>query len=195
MKVRMLLAVVVVFFGANGITSGAQLQYSTPLSGAAESPSNSSPGTGSALITVDTDASTLRVETTFSGLEGTVTAAHIHCCTVDPGVLNAGVATIVPTFPGFPAGVTSGTYDMTFDLTQDASYNPAFLAANGGNASGAMSALLAGLEQTRAYLNIHTSAYNGGEIRGFPVVPEPSSFGLLLTGACVVAICRRRRKS
>jgi hypothetical protein len=143
-------------------------------------------------VTVDFDLATMRVEAQFSGLDGTVTAAHIHCCTVDPGLLNAGVATIVPTFPGFPLGVSAGTYDMTFDLAQDASYNPSFLTANGGTASGAMNALLAGLDQGRAYLNIHTTSFGGGEIRGFPAVPEPSSLALLLLGACLLPAGRRR---
>jgi hypothetical protein len=57
-------------------------------------------------------------------LTSTDTAAHIHCCA--PLGTNAGVATTVPTFLGFPLGVTSGTYSsQVFDLTQPLIYNPA----------------------------------------------------------------------
>jgi hypothetical protein len=72
----------------------------------------------------------------------------------------------VPTFTGFPSGVTSGSYDHLFDLADPDSYNPTFITASGGTAQ-AMNELFHALHDGAAYLNIHTSAYNGGEIRGF----------------------------
>jgi hypothetical protein len=132
-------------------------------------------GTGTALVTFDTLANTMRVQTTFSGLSGNTTVAHIHAPTAVPGTGTAGVATPTPSFPSFPAGVTAGTYDNTFDMTLNSSYNGAFITANGGTAAGARNALLSALGSGRAYLNIHTSAFPGGEIRGFfTTVPEPS---------------------
>jgi hypothetical protein len=92
------------------------------------------------------------------------TASHIHCCVTPPG--NAGVATATPTFPGLPFGVTAGTYSQTFDVTAAGSCNSAFVTANGG-VPGAETALPAGLRAGQAYLNIHTTAHPGGEIRGF----------------------------
>jgi hypothetical protein len=170
------------------------IQYTAVLSGPAEAPPNESPGVGSAMVTVDLDAGTMHVEANFSGLVGNVTSAHIHCCTAEPNALTAGVATTTPTFPGFPAGVTAGTYDMTFDLTQATSYNAAFVTAN-GDVTGAMNALLAGLDGERAYFNIHSTEYGGGEIRGFlHVVPEPSAGLLLVSGLALPAFVRRRRQ-
>ncbi len=78
--------------------------YSTGLSGAAESPPNASPGTGSATVTVDDVLNTMRVQVTFADLLGTTTAAHIHCCTAVAGAGTAGVATVTPTFTGFRWG-------------------------------------------------------------------------------------------
>ena len=97
------------------------------------------------------------------------TAAHIHCCISAPG--NAGVATTVPTFTGFPGGVTSGTYAHTFDMLNAASYNPAFIASHGGTAASAAAALLAGMRAGQTYLNIHPTMFGGGEMRGFLVTP------------------------
>ena len=118
--------------------------YTASLSGPAEFPPNASPGTGFATVTVDSDALTMRVEASFSGLTGTTMAAHIHCCITVPGGA-AGVATTTPSFVGFPLGVTSGTFDNTLSLTAASSFNPAFVTANGGTVAGATAVLLAGL--------------------------------------------------
>src|SRR6185436_15713719 len=109
-----------------------EVEYATTLSGASEIPPNDgSPGTGNALITIDFDTLMMDVNITFVGLTSNTTAAHIHCCTVTPGSANVGVATVLPSFTDFPLGVTSGTYDHTFDMAQASSYNPAFVTAQG----------------------------------------------------------------
>src|SRR5258708_10366005 len=113
------------------------------LSGANEVPPVISPGTGQATITLDPTAETIEINVTFSGLTSNDTAAHIHCCA--PLGTNAGVATTLPAFPGFPLGVTSGTYtSAVFDLTQSTIYNPAFVTLEGGLAP-AEAALIAGI--------------------------------------------------
>jgi hypothetical protein len=127
-------------------------------------PPTSSTGTGFATVVLDPTAQTLQVSATFSGLTTNDVAAHIHCCA--PLGTNVGVATTVPAFPGFPLGVTSGTYGpMTFDLTQPLIYNPAFVTLEGGLAQ-AEAALIGGIETQQTYFNIHTSMFPGGEIRG-----------------------------
>ena len=154
-----------VSYGAQGGSLHALYVFTAVLNGANQSPVIATPGTGTAKVTWNTVTNEMSVDVSFSGLTTATTAAHIHCCIASPG--NVGVATAVPTFPGFPLGVTSGTYTMTFDMTSAASYNPAFVTANGGTVAGAEAALLAGLLAGHAYLNIHTMANPGGEIRGF----------------------------
>ena len=152
-------------------------------------------GSGTGTVTLDTDLNTLRVETTWSGLSGTTTVAHLHCCTASPGTGTANVATTVPSFPNFPTGVMAGNYDMTFDLGMDSTYNPAFITANGGTAAGAAAALIAGLDAGTVYLNIHSSTFMTGEIRGFPVVPEPATGTLLLVALVALGAGGRRRRA
>lgn len=172
--------------------------FAGELSGAAEVPPNASPGSGPVLVSLDTFAHTLQVQTTFSGLLGTTRNAHIHCCTASPGAGVAGVATTTPSFVGFPLGVTSGAFDQTYDLTLDASWNPSFIAAHGGTTSGAEAFLTSGMLAGESYFNIHTSLFRGGEIRSFlevdRVIPEPGTVGLLGLGAGAIFVALRRRR-
>ena len=169
--------------------------YQAALSGPAESPPNGSAGTGFATLSFDLVAHSLTISDTFSGLLGTTTASHIHCCTALPGIGVAGVATMVPSFVGFPLGVTSGTYTHAFDTSLAGTYNPSFVTAAGSVAL-AEAALFAGLNAGDAYLNIHTSAFPGGEIRGFLApVPEPDIYALMLAGMGVVGFIGRRKRS
>jgi len=165
---------------STGDASAALIVYQAPLSGPNEAPPNASPGIGNAKITIDTVLVTMRVEATFSGLTGNTTASHIHCCTANARAATAGVATTTPTFSGFPSGVTSGTYTQTFDMQASGSYNAAFITANGGTTSSAFAALLAGMAAGKAYFNIHSSTFGGGEIRGFlervPTLDVDNSF-------------------
>lgn len=179
-SVTLLLVLMAVLMLAAPPSYAIPIQLFTTLSGANEVPPVASPGTGQASVILDTAAHTLQVNATFSGLLANTVAAHIHCC--QPLGTNAGVATTVPSFPGFPLGVTAGSHSELFDLTASGTYNPAFVTANGGTIPSAEAALVAGLLGGRSYYNIHTTLFPGGEIRGQLQVPEPASLLLLLSG-------------
>ena len=176
-------------------------QYTMVLNGPSENPPNGSPGIGNATLVYDDVAHTLALDLAFSGLTSNTTASHLHAVTATSGrggdaaaaaVANVGIATTVPSLAGFPLGVTSGSYSDVLDLTDPASWNPDFVAAQGGIAQ-AEQALADALEEGRTYWNVHTTEFPAGEIRGFPVpAPEPGPAGLLGLGLVALGLRRPR---
>ena len=173
------------------------ITFTAVLSGPNEAPPNASPGTGFATVIFDVVAHTMEVHVTFAGLVAGNTASHIHCCTTVADAGTAGVATTTPTFTGFPTGTTFGTYDHTFDITLASSYNPAFVAARTpATIAQAEIDLLNGMLAEKTYLNIHSSTFPGGDIRGFlKEVPEPTTLLLLGSGLAAAGLRSRRRRT
>lgn len=191
MKLRALMAVLGLAVMVTPALAHVEVFYGT-LSGLNESPPNSSPGTGWARATIDFDLVTMRVEAQFSGLTGTTTAAHIHARN-NSSTANGGVATMLPSFTGFPLGVSSGSMDTTFDMAQASSYNASFITNNGGTVSSAFNALVGKMRSGLTYFNVHTSTFGGGEVRAdLQPVPEPAT--MTAVGLGVIALLRRKRK-
>ena len=149
----------------------AQSQFSVSLNSAQEVGTGStSSAIGSGLLTLNLDGS-VSYSISYSSLAGNFSAAHIHgSATAFPGS-NAGVvAGLLNTPNGTTAGLLSGT---TAPLTAD---------QQGWMQSGS------------TYVNIHSSAFPGGEIRGQIVaVPEPGTMALGALGLLAVVGAAWRR--
>jgi hypothetical protein len=171
--------------------------YQATLSGANEDVPNNSAGIGTSTVTLDLDLITMLLEIDFSGLAGSSSAAFIQAPTSIP--LTGTAAPMTPSLSdsGFPLGVTDGSYSHLFDLTDAPGYDPSFITASGGTVSNALNALIFSFDDGTAYLNIRSSTFPNGEIRGFYAevqeVPEPASLTMIGFGCCILTQFRRRR--
>src|ERR1700760_2512835 len=111
-------------------------KYKAMLDGKSEVPATTSTGTGTADVDYDPATKKLSWKLTYTGLTGPAKAAHFH----GPAEVgkNAGVAIAIPGAPSSPA---EGSATLT-------------------------DAQAADLQAGKYYVNVHTEANPGGEIRG-----------------------------
>ncbi len=112
------------------------VKLGTRLSGEAEVPPNSSMGDGDAVITLNRQTRLLRWTVTYSGLTGDVSAAHFH----GPAMAGDNAGPVITLGDRLKSPI-EGEATLTDAQIDD---------------------LLGG----RWYLNLHTPAHAGGEIRG-----------------------------
>ena len=138
-----------------------QPAYGGPLSGAQENPAVVTSATGQGTVVISADGSTITYIVTYSGLSGTVNAAHIHT-----GAAGTNGGVILP--------LTAGPSPMVGTLT----------AAN-FSASGSITTFAQAVAAIRAgttYFNLHTAANPGGEVRG-QIVAAGDAYFADLNGA------------
>ena len=164
MKKTLLSLVVGIAFAAG--TASAQTTFQTFLSGLGEVPPNASPATGFGTVVLNAVQTQITVNENWSGLSATASASHIH--NAPPGVNGA----VIFTFAGVPAATTGAIPQQTFAIT---------------------AAQVAQLFAGNMYMNIHNSAFPGGEIRG-QLVPEPGSLALLGAGLLALTLLARSKR-
>jgi hypothetical protein len=72
--------------------TAAPVVFQATLSGANEAPPNASTGSGTVTVTYDPATFLMTLAMDFTGLSGTTSAAHIHCCVAGPANLGRGCA-------------------------------------------------------------------------------------------------------
>ena len=140
--------------------------------------------TGSGQVFLFLTGSTLSFSNgTYSGLSGNASAAHIHG---PSGPLPGSAGVLYGLNPTFVSTGTSFGNFIAGNLT--------LLAGTGGFSIAQQQAQLAAGQW---YINIHSSTFTGGEIRGqIDLAPEPTSASLLLGGGVwLLARMNRNRTS
>ncbi len=117
--------------------SAATVNYTARLSGRGEIPKTDSKGTGKLDASYDTTTKVLSYTLTFDGLTGPATAAHFHGPATR--VQSAGVMIVIG--DKNPTSPVTGTATLTDDQMK-------------------------ALQSAKMYVNVHTAANPGGEIRG-----------------------------
>ena len=150
--------------------------------------STNSPGMGAGTVDLDLDTNIISIDLSWSGLVGELTKLHIHG---PAGIDKSNPQHLIEIFgpPEVPADLvaTEGSWSATFELESLSQPNfdivtPEFV----------VETMLNG----EAYVNVHTTVFGTGEIRGNlgTPVPEPGSHGLLAFGAVAVLLTVRRKK-
>ncbi|MBC7899364.1 MAG: CHRD domain-containing protein, partial [Saprospiraceae bacterium] len=121
------------------ITAAAQQKFSVYLNGRQEVPANNSTGSGTCFVTINATETQVAVECNYRSLSSSVVGAHIH--------ENGPVGVNGPILFNFnyTGGVTGSIGPLTFATTP---------------------AQVADMRANKWYINIHTSNFTGGEIRG-----------------------------
>jgi hypothetical protein len=165
-RLRLKLAVGVAVVGVAATTAvaiaGDRAKLRTSLSGYEEVPAVSTTGGGDFRAAIDRHSDTIRYRLTFSGIQGTTTQSHIHFG--QEGV-NGGISVFLCSNLGNgPAGTQACPQSGTIEGT----IRPADVIgpAGQGIAAGEFGELVRALRAGAAYVNVHSSTWPGGEIRG-----------------------------
>jgi CHRD domain len=154
-------ALAVVAYALAGASGPGFNHLSATLSGYQEVPSISTTGTADFTADVSQDGQSVSWQMTYSGIEGNVLQSHIHFG--QKGV-NGGISVFLCTNLGNgPAGTQSCPQQGTISGT----FGPSNVIgpATQGIAAGQWDELLRAIDAGKAYANIHSSTWTGGEIR------------------------------
>ena len=147
----------VLIFGIVCLSTGfGQIVFKAEISGASENPPVTTTATGTGYFVLTANGTQLRYNITVNGL--TMTAAHFHNAAVG---VNGGVVKSL-TFANNTASGVWSSGDASQPLTDS---------------------LLSELLRGRLYVNVHTSANAGGEIRGQVRLAGPVGFSAKLDGS------------
>ena len=132
------------------------------LSGRNEVPANISPASGFANFTYNEAAGTFDIRMFVTGLTSAIIDSHIHV-----NVPGSNGPVVVPFGPGFVP--VAGGFELTAEGLSLASIVP----PAGFTAQDVLMEILLG----RAYFNIHTTVFPGGEVRGNIIAPSSLTAG------------------
>ena len=146
-------------FSAVAFAVAQSKNFGAPLSGDEEVPSVDTNARGNSILHLSKSGDELSFKLIVANIEN-VTQAHIHS-----GAEGVNGPVVVFLFPFTPDGVTTnGVLSRGTITNADIIPRPSSAECPGGVAN--LDQLIAKLRSGGAYVNVHTTAYPGGEIRG-----------------------------
>jgi Cu/Zn superoxide dismutase len=127
------------------VPRAADVKYAARMTGPSEVPANTEKGYGTATFTLD--GKNLHFNISAKDLTGPATGAHIH---IGGPTVAGGVAYGFKVAAEESGTIAKGTIDLSKPVSATISGDSLLALFNGGN----------------AYVNVHTAAHPGGEIRG-----------------------------
>ena len=140
-------------------------QVVVPLHGFQEVPSVSSAGRGRFVADIDRRTGSIRYELRYEGLQGDVRQAHIH---VGQRHTNGGISVFLcqtATNPD-PTGLAPMCGPAPARISGVITAANVVGPAGQGVAAGEFAELVAAIRAGAAYVNVHSSTFPGGEVRG-----------------------------
>jgi hypothetical protein len=141
---RTVLLASVLTLGMAAQASAETVVFHAKMSAAQEVPPKTSGGAGETEATVDTKAKTVTYKVTWTGLTGPATMAHFH----GPAAAGANAGVLVPLGEPNPKSPITGTSKLNAAQIKD-------------------------FMDGKVYVNVHTAANPGGEIRGQMMRTKP----------------------
>ena len=145
-----------------GAAGGKKNLKADELTGYQENPDISTVATGSFQITIDDDAREFTYELSYSGLEGTVSQAHIH---FGKRAVNGGVTVFLCGTAGSPGPAGTPVCPQSGTVTRTVAASDILAPGTQGIEAGNYEELVAAMRAGNTYANIHSTKWPGGEIR------------------------------
>jgi len=162
-RILVLAAVAVLTVGALGTVSASddhdRKDVKAKLGGFSEVPAISTTGEGRLRLTINSATSTISYQLSYSGfaaVDGTVSAAHLH---FGQAGVNGGIIADLcgASKPACPAAATVTPITGTITIIGPAAQ---------GIAAGDFAEVVRAIRAGAVYVNVHTTSYPGGAIRG-----------------------------
>lgn len=135
----------------------------TQLQGFEEVPAISTPATGRFSARINHEEETISYELSYTGLQGSITQAHIHFA--QEGVNGAIVIFLCSNLGNGPAG-TQSCPASPGSISGVADAGDVLAVPAQGIGAGQMHKILRAIRSGIAYVNVHSTLFPGGEIRG-----------------------------
>lgn len=194
MKKQLAAAALVALAAAPMAANAVVYQFNATLSAANELHAVNSPATGLATLSYDTADNTYDFSMAVFDLTATASAFHIHGAATATETATVRIGLDASPFVNLKVGGTLlvGGNNVTAPASIPATPSSA---TNAGHPSMSFLQMLQG---GLAYVNVHTSNFGAGEVRGqllqVAVVPEPGTYALMLGGIAAIGLLARRRR-